>query len=602
MEDYVEDFKYNNCFWKKSGVLYTHAKSKFKEYMSIGAILKSVSKAISNVCVAINETPSVYKKADDEGSTRSAGISVFFDYLKILNNKFHQMSKSINEIANLILEKNDKYESRKPATKMCDDYYKKYQDELLKLSQVKKVYFDAMNKTIEYYLLHKFSNKIGNNKVTAELKSKKNVAKNKKLEYKQQIENVEKCRVEYMEIQGNIFASEEELEKECTEELKNYFKKFGDILQKNFLNVEISKDQLDKIEAISGKTDSKNFAEKNKSLMTGPKRNLYKEYTQDLNYYMEHFDFMKSKLKGKTQKELRDLNHKISADINELIKDLIQEEPNQIHIRIEQIAKDIKENRASKADYEYLENHFQKRYDEFKRWKEEKVCDQDYRKVGKEWDERFCYMHTFLGYFNRTRVENKELNKVNFEYLSKAMTKILELNGNEDIDYTLCDLVVILASTFYMVDPDNQKGKIYLNEVIRKCSIMQKQGFWVGLTRFELNEEIQKQNKIEDTLKEDDITEEKLNNSVIAKLMSVSYNIIQFVMDSSLFNRILFDIFKYCKINAENRAIVVEMIDGQIQSEALTYLKLDRELLLSSTPDSSKNEKEEKPKVNTEKV
>ena len=42
---------------------------------------------------------------------------------------------------------------------------------------------------------------------------------------------------------------------------------------------------------------------------------------------------------------------------------------------------------------------------------------------------------------------------------------------------------------------------------------------------------------------EDDISEEKLNNSVIAKLMSVSYNIIQFVMDSHLFNRILYDIF-----------------------------------------------------------
>ena len=110
---------------------------------------------------------------------------------------------------------------------------------------------------------------------------------------------------------------------------------------------------------------------------------------------------------------------------------------------------------------------------------------------------------------------------------------------------------------------------------------MQKQGFWVGLTRYELNEEIQSQNKIEDTLKEDNITEEKLTNSVIAKLMSVSYNIMQFVLDSELFNRIIHDVFKYCKINEQNRQIVVDMIDSQIKDEKIDYLKLDKEKLLS---------------------
>ena len=63
--------------------------------------------------------------------------------------------------------------------------------------------------------------------------------------------------------------------------------------------------------------------------------------------------------------------------------DIIKEEPDQIHQRILQIAKDLKENRLSKKDYEYLENQFQKSYEEFKKWKEEKVRDQDYKKVGK---------------------------------------------------------------------------------------------------------------------------------------------------------------------------------------------------------------------------
>ena len=141
--------------------------------------------------------------------------------------------------------------------------------------------------------------------------------------------------------------------------------------------------------------------------MTGPKRNLYKEYAQDMNYYIEHFDIIKSKLKGKGDKESREIVNKINNDVTDFLRDIITEEPDQIHLRIEQIAKDIKDNKLSKDDYKYLEKQFRKKFEEFQKWKEEKVCDQEYRKVGKEWDDRFCYMYTFLGYFNKTRVDNQ---------------------------------------------------------------------------------------------------------------------------------------------------------------------------------------------------
>ena len=83
---------------------------------------------------------------------------------------------------------------------------------------------------------------------------------------------------------------------------------------------------------------------------------------------------------------------------------------------------------------------------------------------------------------------------------------------------------------------------------------------------------------------------EKLNNSVIAKLMSVSYNIMQFVLDSALFNKIIHDVFKYCKINEQNRQIVVEMIESQISGENIDYLKLDKDMLLSLDKKEKKEE------------
>ena len=583
MKDYVEDYKYNNCFWKKSGVLYEHSDSKFREYMSVGYIFQKMSNEIYRLSEFLGKLNKVYEKPKEPNYTREDGIQVVLSTIKMVKNEFNKLAVNLGEIARKILEKKDTYESKIEPMKMCDEAFKKYDNELNKLSNVKKSYFDTMNKVVETYLNQKYSKKGESAKSKQELNNKLKNLEKKKEEYKLEIENVEKLRAEYMEEQGNIFADKEELERECTDELKSYFKSYIKIFEDFMKNFKLEEKDIKIIENMDGSKDTKSFAESNKSLMTGPKRNMYKEYAVDLNYYIENFDIVKSKLKNKTPKEQREIQKQLSSEITTLLSNLIKEEPDEINQRIEEIAKDIKENRLTKKDFEYLIDKFQTRYDEFLKWKEEKVGNQDYRKVGKEWDERFCYMHTFLKYFNKKRVESKELNEENFNYLCRAIQKILDLNENEDIDYTLCDLVVILSSTFYMVDKTSPSGKKYANEIIRKSSIMQKQGFWVGLTRFELNEEIQKQNKIEDTLKENDITEEKLNNSVIAKLMSVSYNIMQFVLDSKLFNKIIFDVFKYCKINEQNRQIVVEMMESQIMGENIDYLKLDKEMLLSMT-------------------
>ena len=586
----MEDYKYNNCFWKKSGVLYEHSDSKFKEYMSIGQIFKYMSKKIFKLSEKFGGLKKMYAKPKEPNYTRENGIEVILSSITIIKNEFHKLAIGLGDLARKILEREDAYKSKAEPTKMCDDAYKKYDNELIKLSNVKKSYFDTMNKVVESHLNQKYSKKGESNKAKQELNNKLKQLAKKKEEYKQEIELVEKLRTDYMEEQGNIFADKEELERECTNDLRKYFQTYIKYFENFLKNFTITENDMNIIEKMNGENDTKSFAESNKSLMTGPKRNVYKEYSLDINFYAENFDIVKSKLKGKTPKEQREILKQLSIEITGLISNLIKEEPNEINVRIEQIAKDIKENRLNKRDYEYLINKFQERYDEFMKWKEEKVGNQDYRKVGKVWDERFCYMHTFLGYFNKTRVESKELNEENFNYLCDAIKKILELNENEDIDYNLCDLVVILSSTFYRNDPNSPKGKRYVNEVIRHSSIMQQQGFWVGLTRFELNEEIQSQNKIEDTLKENDITEEKLNNSVIAKLMSVSYNIMQFVLDSALFNKIIHDVFKYCKINEQNRQIVVEMIESQISGENIDYLKLDKDMLLSLDKKKKKEE------------
>jgi hypothetical protein len=560
----------------KSGLLYSHAEKKFQEYLSIGKMINNFSLICNYFYEEIAKIPSLYKNAEEEKSTRYSGIKVLIDYINQISQCMKTLKKDTEKIAKLIFEKEFAYVSKKDALDMCDKDHKNYKDNLAKLKFNKESYFDSINKAIELHLISKLKGK--DKKIN---QKNLNEIENKRKEYKTQIEKVEEIRVAYMKIQGNIFASQEELERECTNELKTYINNFIKSME-NFRNgIAIKESDKEIVNSINGNTDNKQFAEKNKSLMTGPKRNLFKEYSQDLNYYMEHFDCLKKEIKNKTVQEQRQFQNQISQDVSKFLNKIIKEEPDQIHNKILEIAKKLKENKCTQTDYQYLENKFQERFDQFLKWKKESVGSQDYKKVGVEWDERFCYMHTFLGYFNKTRVESKELDLPNFNYLCKAIMKILSLNENEDVDYSLCDLVVILSSTFYTKDNNSKSGKKYVNEVIKNTSIMQRQGFWVGLTKYELNEEIQQQKKEEETLNEDNISQDKLNNSVTAKLMSVSYNIMQFITDSKIFNRIIYDIFKYCKISNESREIVVGMMEAQIEAENLTHIQLDKNILLA---------------------
>ena len=582
MEDYVEDYKYNNCFWKNTKLLYEHAERKFQEYMSVGDMFGRMADAINTLCSSLGTIENLLVDTDETYSTRFKGIQELLIIIKQITEKFRYLYNNVHKISEEIHEKKFAYESKKNVLDMCEDYHKSYESKLKDLDIKKKNYTEAINKAVELFLQLKINGKL-KKKENTELKNRKENILKKKAEYKKQVDEVEKCRVDYMEVQGNIFAAEEELERDCTNDFKKYLLIFIGNCQNFFKNFELQEAEKQIIDNIDGVKDNKEFAERNKTLMTGPKRNLYKEYSQDVNYYTEHFDFIKSKLKGKNATESREFTNMLTHSVTEFLGEIIKEEPDVIHQKIEEIAKKLKENEVvTDEDFKYIIDRFNDRFKQFKDWKEKKVGDQDFKKVGKDWDERFCYMHTFLKYFNKTRVGNKELTPKNFDYLCESMKLILTLNDSEDVDYSLCDLVVILSFTFYMLDKNAKNGKKYVNEVIKNCAITQKQGFWVGLTRYELNEEIQQQEKVEDTLKEGNISLQKLNNSIIAKLMSVTYNIMQYIIKSETFNRIVYDIFKYCKISHDSRETVVEMMDAQIQGENLKHLVLDKKLLLKA--------------------
>ena len=395
--------------------------------------------------------------------------------------------------------------------------------------------------------------------------------------------------------------------------------------------MEIDKDIIDEIDKIDGIRDNQIFAAKNRTIMCCPSRIEFIEYNQDIDTYA-NLEVVKNQLKNKKNEEYKSIQNKISDEVKKFLLKTLKNTRDEKYLKIEEIVNNIINNNLSEEDYNYLIKQFKKSNDDFKIWVKENVGELEFKKVGEKYDNRFLNMQIFLNAFNKARMHNKDLNKNNFIFFTQAMDKILSYNDNEDIDYRLCELLITLSSTFYTVEKkDDKEIKIYATEYVKKNPLVQKVGFWVGLTKFELSEEMLKDkdndknkekskenskenninNKINEfsndfinlskfslikrrksketkemkenkELKDDNKSKEKkMNKNFIAKIMSICYNLIQFIMESDTLNSILSNIFRNFKINKDNREMVIGMMNCHIESEGFKNLKINDEMLMN---------------------
>ncbi len=600
---YIQDYSYDNSFWEKEDFLYNHSISKFQEYLSIGDISSNLADCINNFCISLDSIKDYYKKYDkDDTSTRGKALERFLNFINKIVENLNKFGNILITISNKIYEKKVGYESKSDIKKMCEENFKKYENNLKILNTKKNSYYESINQTIEQYLNNLYKNKEKKNlkEIKAELVTKK------KSEYQEQIIKTENYRIEYIELQRNIFSSEEEFERDCTNDLKNYLKKIIDSYNELLSIDSIDKEIIDVLDEVDGVTDNQVFAAKNRNIITCPPRIEFSEYIQDINKY-SNLEVVKNKLKNKTKEEAKNIQNQIGTDVKKLLDEILKTVPDEIYGKFEEIVNNMINSNITEEDYNYLIEQFQKSFDEYKLWKKEHVGILDFKKVGEKWDNRFSIMKLFLDIFNKSRTHNKALNEKNFYFFIKAIEKILSFNDNEDIDYKLCELLITLSSTFYTIEKNGENEiKKYASEIIKFSSpLIQKVDFWVGLTKYELNEEIikerLKENNSNNSLisisfsflnnipllknkKNNEKKEEAQNNvdkSITAKLMSISYNLVQFITDSDTLNKTLASIFRNFKISQENRQTVIQMMNFHIESENIQNLKIDEEMLLN---------------------
>ena len=609
MDNYEERQGYYNNFWMKEDVLYLHSEEILKELLNFGNFFEKLAKLANefseNILKAknltekseINNDKNPKKKKKEEGninnffnkqnnSTRSVGIKVMFEYTERLSKSLNYLASTLYYISDKILDKKDTFDSKKPDKKICDDTNKNFKNALNELNKKKESYYDSINKGIEYHLSHLNAPSKAKDKYKEEIQKKGN-------EYLAKVKLVETIRTDYSEEQGSIFCTIEELERDFIDDLKSYLLKFIEGIKKFQKDIEFNESEIKKIEEIDGEKDIQSFTEQNKSLMDNPKKALFEQYKPDMNYYMQNFKFLRKVIKNKSPNDLKIFQDNISKEVNSYLKEIIVIEKDDIKEQTLNIAKTLNESKLQEDEFNYLIVQFEERFKQYKDYRSNEIMEQNFKKVGEEYENRYFYAQTFLEYFQKIEEQDLCFNEGNFNYFCKIIEKILELNMDEDIDYnlcnmiislsSLCNMIISLSSKIYMVDKSKKSGKKYVFEIIRNCPLMQKQLLWVGLTKMELKKEIVKQ-KIEiedDKIKENDIPEEILNRFIATKLIDIISNAMKLINDSQAFNKIVFDIFKYCKIDKNNRITIINRIDLNRTTEDVMHITIDSNLLFS---------------------
>ena len=84
--------------------------------------------------------------------------------------------------------------------------------------------------------------------------------------------------------------------------------------------------------------------------------------------------------------------------------------------------------------------------------------------------------------------------------------------------------------------------------------------------------------------------------------MTISFNILQFILDSDTLNLTLANIFRNFKISQENKQTIIAMMNFHIESEKINHLKINEEMLLNCDKvDYFANSKENKNKEENDK-
>ena len=638
--NFLQKYHYSNSFWENSDVLFNHSRNRMKEYEQFSDKIVNISKIINNFSDSLLNAsiPEENPEKDDYISTRTNAISCYLKFINKLALLLKSLYKNYEGVASVMKDKMDAYKSRDQFEIICNNNFDNYKTQLNKVNKCKQAYKESAESLVESFLNFKYKDA----KYENEINSKKELMYKKENEYKAEVKKCEDIRNDYINIQRQILDDEETFDYSSSEALKDNLIKLMNFHKDFIYNCKASNELIEAIANIDGHKDIQEFSVKNSDIISYPPGTTFSVYNQNLELYL-NFEVIKNILKTKNEIEQRDFKRELSVEVTKFLGDILTKnsEKKQKVERFAEIANNILNKKSNEEECNFVIKEFENCSNNSIEPNRKLSGDKKDITIG-GWDNEFDAIHAFLNIFNKLRQFNKKMEKENFDYFVKINEKIIELIDSDDkekhknkyreekeIDYNLCDLLLILSSTFYMTEQkEGKEEKIYVYQKIKHCKLFQKYEFWVNIVKSQLSEQIiaekmseeiedkkdKKEKKKRKSLlsnikvfrKRSSNTEtetkvdnlDKYNQLIMAKLMSIGFNIIQFVSNSLILNQALYNIFRFYKLSTPNRVNVIEMLKIQIVSEGNDNLKLDEDLLLNNNLEKYKNIKNEEPNNN----
>ena len=638
--NFLQKYHYSNSFWENSDVLFNHSRNRMKEYEQFSDKIVNISKIINNFSDSLLNAsiPEENPEKDDYISTRTNAISCYLKFINKLALLLKSLYKNYEGVASVMKDKMDAYKSRDQFEIICNNNFDNYKTQLNKVNKCKQAYKESAESLVESFLNFKYKDA----KYENEINSKKELMYKKENEYKAEVKKCEDIRNDYINIQRQILDDEETFDFSASDALKDNLIKLMNFHKDFISSCKESKELMEAIANIDGHKDIQEFSAKNSDIISYPPGTTFSVYNQNLELYL-NFECIKNILKTKNEIEQRDFKRELSVEVTKFLGDILTKnsEKKQKVERFAEIANNILNKKSNEEECNFVIKEFENCSNNSIEPNRKLSGDKKDITIG-GWDNEFDAIHAFLNIFNKLRQFNKKMEKENFDYFVKINEKIIELIDSDDkekhknkyreekeIDYNLCDLLLILSSTFYMTEQkEGKEEKIYVYQKIKHCKLFQKYEFWVNIVKSQLSEQIiaekmseeiedkkdKKEKKKKKSLlsnikvfrKRSSNTEtetkvdnlDKYNQLIMAKLMSIGFNIIQFVSNSLILNQALYNIFRFYKLSTPNRVNVIEMLKIQIVSEGNDNLKLDEDLLLNNNLEKYKNIKNEEPNNN----
>ena len=636
--DFLQKYHYSNSFWENSDVLFNYSRKRMEEYQHFADKVGNIAIIISNFSDSLfNITKSEENPDKDYISTRTNAISCFLKFINNLAQYLKTLYINYNSVASVMKDKMEAYRSRQDFETLCNKNFADYKKHLNKVNKSKKAYKESAESLVESFLNFKYKDA----KYEAEINLKKEIMYKKENEYKAEVKKCEDTRNEYVCVQRQILDDEETFDFSASEALKDNLIKLTNFHKDFMYNCKASKELMEAIANVDGHKDIQEFSGRNNDIISYPPGTTFSVYNQNLELYL-NFDVIKNILKTKNEMEQREFKRELSIEVTKFLDDILTKniEKKQKVERFAEIANNILNKKSNEEECNFIIKEFENCSNNSIVHNIKSSGDKKDTTIG-GWDNEYDAIQEFLNIFNKLRQFNKKMEKENFDYFVKINEKIVEIIDSEDkekhknkyreekeIDYNLCDLLLILSSTFYMTEQkDGKEEKIYVYQKIRHCKLFQKYEFWVNIVKSQLSEQIitektneeiedkkdkkekKEKKKMKNLLKKIKVLNKKKNATVevetkvdnldkynqliMAKLMSIGFNIIQFVSNSLILNQALYNIFRFYKLSIPNRLNVIEMLKIQIVSEGNDYLQLDEDLLLNNNLEKYKNIKNE---------